>query len=118
MFATTSNDGFICVYIIPNKLISVIKHPNNSYYDQVFLSANPFPTVIACDKKENILTSYSLSGIIINSIKLINENNLDYKIIPYFNVYGGAFKDRIIICSIKGTYIIYYVPFFDIIKVN
>ena len=64
------------------------------------------------------MTSYSISGIIINSIKLINENHLDYKIIPYFNVYGGAFKDRIIICSIKDKDTIYYVPFFDIIKGN
>ena len=45
MFDTTSNDGFICVYIIPNKLISMIKYPNNSYYDQLFSSSNQFPTV-------------------------------------------------------------------------
>jgi hypothetical protein len=116
MFATTSYDGFICIYIIPNKLISMIKHPNNSYYDTIFLSANPFPTVIACNKKENTLTSYSLSGILIKASKLVNENNADYKIIPYFNVYGGAFKDRIIISGIKGKDITLYVPFFDIIK--
>ena len=33
MFATTSYDGFICIYFLPNKLISMIKCKNNSYYD-------------------------------------------------------------------------------------
>ena len=71
MFATCSLDGYICIYILPNKLFSMIKHPK-TYYDKVFLSANPFPSIIAIDKKENKITSFSLSGIIINSLEIKN----------------------------------------------
>ena len=114
MFASTSYDGFLCVYILPKKLISMIKHPNNSYYDKVLLSSNPFPSIIAFDKKENILTSYSLSGIIIKSLKL--KGNLAYKINHKFNVFGGTFRDRIYLYLDSGEYQIINVPFFDIIK--
>jgi hypothetical protein len=114
MFATTSYDGFICVYILPNKLISMIKHPDNSYFDQIMLSSNPFPSVIAFDNKKNNLISYSLSGIIIKSIILKNDEKKDIKIEPIFNIYGGTFKDRINICYNKGNIHILSVPFFDV----
>ena len=116
MFATTSIDGFICIYILPNKLICMIKHPNNSYYEQIFLSANPFPTLIAHDKKENTLTSYSINGILIKKIKLENSNNSESKIIPYFNIYGGTSKDRLIIISNGELCEYLIVPFFEYMK--
>ena len=53
MFATTSLDGFACIYILPDKLISSIKHPNNLYFDKIFLSSNPFSTIIAYEKNNN-----------------------------------------------------------------
>jgi len=125
MFAVTSKDGFIYVYIIPNKLFSVIKHPNNRYYDNVFLSANPFPTIVAYDEKEKSLTSYSLSGIMIKKIKIkekekIKENKKEkVKISPFFNIYGGAFKDRLKISSENQSKIIFCnIPFFDKIDSN
>ena len=113
MFATTSKDGYICIYILPNKLFCVIKHPTNSIYDKVFLSSNPFPTVIAFDKKNNVLSSYSLSGILIKSIEIIINADKISEINAYFNIYGGAFKDRICIQLKKGLSIFLNVPFFD-----
>ena len=117
MFATTSSDGFICVYILPNKLISMIKNPNNSLYNQIFLSANPFPSIIAWEHKKKFLTSYSLSGIKIKETFLDIKDN--YKIIPYFNVYGGTFKDRILITGFKDNKvdIAVDIPFFDNITI-
>ena len=115
MFATTSYDGYICIYILPNKLVSTIKHPNDYYYEQILLSANPFPTIIAFDKKENQLTSYSLSGIKIKTISAKGEGEKigsDFKIKPLFNEYGGNFKDRIIFYSNSGYFKIVNVPFF------
>ena len=112
MFATSTYDGFICLYIIPNKLITMIKNPYNSYFSKIFLSANPFPSIIAFDKNEKILISYSLSGLFIKKIKLL-ENISDFQIFPLFNVYGGTFKDRIFIFSQKGHFSILNVPFFN-----
>ena len=111
MFGTTSLDGYICIYILPNKLISMIKHPR-SYFERIFLSANPFPSIIAYDKKENIIVSYSLSGILINSIQLDNKIifNVELNIIPLFNMYGGTFKDKINIYSEFGQSLIIRVP--------
>ena len=43
MFITCSYDGLIFTYVFPNKLISIIKHPKNLYFDEVSLSENPFP---------------------------------------------------------------------------
>ena len=114
MFATASYDGFICVYILPNKLISMIKHPDNSYFDQVMISSNPFPSIIAFDKKKNNLISYSLSGIIIKNYLLKSDEKIDIKIEPIFNIYGGTFKDRINICYTKGKIQMLSVPFFEI----
>ena len=120
MFATTSCDSFICVYILPNKLFSIIKHPKNLFYDKIFLSANPFPTVIGYEKNENILTTFSLSGIIIKRVKIDNleqfiPNEIEIK--PIFNIYGGTFKDKLKIMIKTNKKIInlfYTVPFFDI----
>ena len=120
MFATTSHDGFICIYILPNKLFSIIKHPKNLFYDKIYLSANPFPTIISYEKNDNILTTFSLSGIIIKRVKIDNldqyiPNEIEIK--PIFNIFGGTFKDKlkIIIKSDKKIINLYYtLPFFDI----
>ena len=115
MFATTSYDGFICVYIMPNKLISMIKNEYDSYYDLVFLSSNPCPSVIAFTRKEMRLSSYSLSGILIKVIKLNNLEGISFRVTPLFNVYGGTFKDRLVI-SYKDHCQEFNVPFFDTCK--
>ena len=112
MFAVTSKDGFIYIYIIPNKLFSVIKHPNNRYYNKVYLSSNPFPTIVAYDEKDKSLTSYSLSGIMIKGVKIKEKDNIE--ISPLFNIYGGTFKDRLKIFSEnKNKNIFCNIPFFD-----
>ena len=105
MFATCSYDGFICTYIFPNKLISIIKHPNNLYFNNVRLSANPFPTIIAYEKQNNCFYSYSLNGIFINKMTLDenkgknnikkNEEKKIFSIIFNFDMYGGCHKDRL-----------------------
>ena len=121
MFATTSYDGYICAYILPNKLFSIIKHSKiNSYYDKVYLSANPFPTIIGYEKEENILTSFSLSGMVIKRVKIESKSEekiKEIKLKPIFNIYGGAFKDKLKIIfiyekSVKNEY--YNLPFFDV----
>ena len=78
MFSTISYDGFICIYILPHKLFYMIKCPNNSYYDKILLSSNPFPSIIAINKKENSLTSYSINGLMIKTL-IIDNNNLMMK---------------------------------------
>ena len=115
MYATTSIDGYICIYIVPNKLVSMIKHPN-TYYEQILLSANPFPTIIAFDKKEKKLISYSISGIKIKSIIITAEGpkiGTNFKIKPLFNEYGGNSQDRIILYSNSGFNTVVNVPFFN-----
>jgi hypothetical protein len=47
MFVTTSIDGYTCIYSFPNKLVSVIRHPNKRYFNYAVLGANPFPFIIA-----------------------------------------------------------------------
>jgi hypothetical protein len=111
MFATTSFDGFACIYILPGKLISSIKHPDNLYFDEIFLSSNPFSTIITYEKTNNTLYSYSLSGILIKTKKFYDPN---IRIVPVFNIYGGSFRDRIKV--LDNTYNIINVlniPFFD-----
>ena len=97
---------------MPNKLIAMIKNENNSYYDLVFLSSNPFPSVIGFTRKEMRLSSYSLSGILIKEIKLFNLKGINFRVTPLFNVYGGTFKDRLVI-SFKDHCQEFNVPFFD-----
>jgi len=90
----------------------VIKHPNNRYYNKVYLSSNPFPTIVAYDEKDKSLTSYSLSGIMIKGIKIKEKDNIE--ISPLFNIYGGTFKDRLKIFSEnKNKNIFCNIPFFD-----
>jgi len=113
MFATTAKDGFICVYIIPNKLICVIKHPNNSYFNKVYLSANPFPSIIAYERNnDNIFRSYSLSGLLIKEEILGIKD--DIIINCFFDFFGGAFNDGIMIYNKNNEFIkSYYIPFFN-----
>ena len=113
MFATSSYDGLACIYVFPNKLFSVIKHSKGLFFDKIFLSANPFPTIITFEKINNILSSYSLNGILIKEIKINNENKeIDIK--PNFNVIGGIFIDKIeIIFKGMKKIISYNLPFFE-----
>ena len=76
IFASTSSDGLICIYFLPCKLVSVIKHPEKRYYDKVFVSANPFPTIVAYEKENDLLRSYSISGLLIKEKKIIISNRL------------------------------------------
>ena len=101
MFVTCSYDRLICTYVFPNKLISIIKHPKNLHFDKVSLSSDPFPTIIAYEKNNNCLCSYSLNGMFINSIELLENkekrSNKKVNITVKFNfdVYGGCQKDSI-----------------------
>ena len=114
MFATTSLDGLVCIYIIPNKLFSIIKNKNNSYFDRIYLSSNPFPTIITFDNKNRKLSSYSLSGLLIKE-KKIKGKGITLK--PIFNIYGGAEIDRIKVFNESYEfYTIYNLPFFDEVK--
>ena len=118
MFATTAKDGLVCVYVIPYKLFSVIKHPNNLYFNNVFLSANPFPTIITYEEKNKILRSYSLSGILIKEKKLEIQEKI---FISYaFDIYGGCYSDGILIFNKSYNHLkSFYCPFFsDITKNN
>jgi WD40 repeat protein len=113
MFATSSYDGLVCIYVFPNKLFSVIKHPKNLFFDKIFLSANPFPTIITFEKTNNILCSYSLSGILIKEKKIYEENK-EIDVNPKFNIIEGIFIDSIEI-TFKGRkqIKIYNLPFFE-----
>ena len=111
MFATTSYDSYALIYILPNKLFSIIKHPNNLYFDKIFLSSNPFPTIITYEKQNNKFISYSLSGIIIKERKIKSKIN---KIDPIFNVHGGAKIDRIKIYNNElSECTLFNLPFFE-----
>ncbi len=111
MFATTSYDSYALIYILPNKLFSIIKHPNNLYFDKIFLSSNPFPTIITYEKQNNKFISYSLSGIIIKERKIKSKIN---KIEPIFNVHGGAKIDRIKIYNNElSECTLFNLPFFE-----
>ena len=118
MFATCSYDGFACIYILPNKLISIIKHPKNLYFNNVFLSANPYPTIITYERTGNTFCSYSLSGILINRIELDRNENSKINFYLHFDVYGGCHKDRIEIelNKPKNNKIFLDLPFFDEVK--
>ena len=115
IFASTSIDGFTCVYILPYKLISIIKHPNRKSFDKIFISANPFPSIIAYEKENDLLRSYSLSGLLIKEKKItskINDGNkLQYYVRPLLDLYGGNFQDKLLIYSSK-FYIQYSLPLF------
>ena len=95
MFATSSYDSLLCVYVLPNKLFSIIKNPNNLYFDKVFLSSNPFPTILTFEKHNNTLSSYSLSGLLIKQKVIECTNKEVINIMPLFNIFGGNIKDML-----------------------
>ena len=95
MFATSSYDSLLCVYVLPNKLFSIIKNPNNLYFDNVFLSSNPFPIIITFEKHNNELSTYSLSGLLIKQKVIECTNKEEITIIPLFNTFGGNIKDML-----------------------
>ena len=109
MFLTCSFDGLICIYVSPKKLISIIRHPEKLYFDQACLSANPFPTVVAHDKKNCCLYSYSLNGILINKLKYdenrgnINDAKRDITINYVLDVYGGCLLQKDLVNIIYGS---------------
>ena len=111
IFATTSYDSFVYIYLFPKKLISIIKHPKNQYFDKIYISANPFPTIITFEKQNNLLSSYSLSGILIKQKKLPDNNQLNINL--FFDINGGtSIIDRIQI-NLNGKEISFTLPFFD-----
>ena len=126
MLCTTSKDGFLNVYILPNKLITTVKNSNiDSYFDYGFLCSNPFPAIIAIENDSYDIFSYSINGFKLKKKKLItllelNDTNNDLWISTNFNEEGGNFKDRLIFienCS-KEKEILYKchfirVPFFE-----
>ena len=126
MLCTTSKDGFLNVYILPNKLITTVKNPNiDSYFDYGFLCSNPFPAIIAIENDSYDIFSYSINGFKLKKTKLftlleLNDTNNDLWISTNFNEEGGNFKDRLIFienCS-KEKEILYKchfirVPFFE-----
>ena len=120
MFATTSYDGLACIYLMPNKLFSVIEHPKNLYFDKIYLSSNPFPTIITFEKKNNIFRTYTLNGIFIKEKQIkekqIKEKDIEIKIEYIFNIYGGETIDRIKIYN-DSSPTIYNLPFFDEYKI-
>ena len=103
MICTTSKDGYINIYSFPNKLITTIKNPHNSTFDLVFLCSNPFPALIALEKENMWLYSYTINGFKIKDVNLyklleIEENiQKDLYIVSNFNEKGGTFKDRLIL---------------------
>ena len=123
MFCTSSKDGFLNVYMYPNKLISSLKNSNGNYFDMIFLSSNPFPSIIAFEEKSYELSSYSINGFFITKISLFNLLDIKNKkeelsIFPHFNTNGGTYKDRLFFITenIKEKIFkcqIFTVPFFD-----
>ena len=123
MFCTTSKDGFLYLYIYPNKLITALKNPNNNYFNKAFLSSNPFPSIIAYEENSYEIFSFSINGFKITKISLyslldIKKKINDLNIISFFNCKGGTYKDRLIFVSenIKGKNFkcqLINVPFFN-----
>ena len=118
MFITTSIDGYSCLYSFPNKLLNVIKHPNEGYFDYILLGSNPFPFIVAYDKINQEFYSYSINGILITKIKitdLVGKNVDVIKIFPIFDTNGGTHKDTLAFIYGKNNILI-NLPFFDIEK--
>ena len=98
-------------------------------FDGACLSANPFPTVIAHDKKNCCLYCYSIYGMLINKLKYdeiignIKDEKKDFTINYIFDVYGGCHKDfvNIIYESVDKKYKEskwFELPFLNEIKVE
>lgn len=124
MICTSSKDGFVNVYSFPNKLITTLKNNNKNSFNMVFLSSNPFPSVIVFDEENFDITSYSINGFKIKNINIYNlldlkkDPKLDLYICSNFNENGGTFKDRLIfIENIKKDNLLkchcIKVPFFE-----
>ena len=123
MFCTTSKDGFLNLYIYPNKLMTSIKNPNGHYFNIAFLSSNPFPSVVAFEENNYELYSYSINGFFIKKANVLNllgweKKKSQLEIYNKFNERGGTYKDRLIIIdeNIKGKIFkcqIFTLPFFD-----
>ena len=102
MICSTSKDGYINVYSFPNKLITTIKNPNNSFFDLVFLCSNPFPALVALEKENMNLYSFTINGFRIKNANIFSVLELEHNeqrelyTIPNFNEKGGTFKDRLI----------------------
>ena len=103
MFIISSNDGYLYLYILPGKLINIIKHPTkNHFFHYVFLSSNPFPSIIAFDKIDNTFYSYSINGNFIyqkDLFQIINlkDDNSNINICPIFDMENGIYKDFFLI---------------------
>ena len=123
MFCTSSKDGFLYLYIYPNKLITALKNPNDNYFNKVFLSSNPFPCIIAYEENNYEIFSFSINGFKITKISLyilldIKKKINNLNIISFFNCKGGTYKDRLIVIlnNIKGNTFkcqLINIPFFD-----
>ena len=119
IFCTTSTDGFLNVYIFPNKLLTSIKNPNKSYFNLAFLSSNPFPSIIAIEAETLNIFSYTINGFKIKQTNLniilgLNEAKKDLWICSYFNENGGTFKDRLICFDHKEKDNIYKCSFIKV----
>ena len=104
MICSSSKDGFLNVYSLPNKLITTIKHPKkNNNFGLVFLASNPFPCIIVLDNDIMNIHSYSINGFkiktenIYDMLKIYKGEKLDIYICSDFNENGGTFKDRLIL---------------------
>ena len=133
MLIISSSDGFLLLYMLPGKLINVIKHPKkNNYFIAAFLCSNPFPCIIAYDFIDNFFYSFSLNGLF---IKKINLNDFCIKSIEFFPLIGDEYGkyDDILIIQLKNNeinnimdldlnninnYIFLNIPFFELIDYN
>ena len=120
MFITTSIDGYSFLYSFPNKLLSVIKHPDKGFFDFVILSSNPFPSIITFDKNNYDFYSYSLNGLFITKVNISQfigdidkSKDININIYPIFDTDGGAHKDLLVIQNENGNHIVINVPFFE-----
>ena len=126
MICTSSKDGFINIYSLPNKLVTTIQNSNKKTFGPIYLSSNPFPSIIALEQESFELFSYTINGFIVKRVNLYNlleikeDVKIDLYVCSHFNENGGTFKDRLIFIenNIKEKEIIYKchlvkVPFFD-----
>ena len=126
MMCTTSIDGLLNIYILPNKLITTIKNSNNNYFMFAFLCSYPFPEIIAIENESYEISSYTINGFKIKKVKLKDIIELDtekkeYWLLPYFDFKLDNKRDRLICIEKKSqekesTYNCYLikVPFFEL----
>ena len=85
-FASSSTDGFVNIYTLPDAKILRSISKNNVPIEKVFLSAFPLPCLVILSN--NIITTYGINGYVILSEVEENDiicpkvftdrNNLDY----------------------------------------